>query len=208
MRCLPSLVAHWNERHRMICAYTINTFRHHIGPLAIAPCRLGISSAPCLDEPTPTPSTVMTSPQTNRLAALARNTAGPAKSSGFPHRFPGVPTSRFFTNPSSFLASTFLQPRSERTASPPLLGMTYISVATDPGAMALTLMLCRLHSLLSALVSWVTAPFDAVYDATRAPPMKELREAMLMIFPRRRGIMCRPADWQRMKREFRLTFRT
>lgn len=40
------------------------------------------------------------------------------------------------------------------------------------------------------------------------PPMNELSDATLMMWPRRRGIMCRPAPWQMMKRELRLTLST
>ena len=49
--------------------------------------------------------------------------------------------------------------------------------------MALTLMLNFAHSLLRALVIPPTAAFEAVYEATLAPPMNELREPTLMILP-------------------------
>lgn len=48
-----------------------------------------------------TPSTTSISPEMYALARLAKNTAGPIKSSGTPQRPPGMPLRRFDTNAGS-----------------------------------------------------------------------------------------------------------
>lgn len=83
-----------------------------------------------------------------------------------------------------------------------------MSVAIDPGAIALTRILCLLHSLLSALVRLATAALAAEYDATRFPPTYELRDATLIMFPRPLAIKCFPAAWEMKKSELRLMLTT
>jgi hypothetical protein len=70
---------------------------------------------------------------------------------------------------------------------------THMSVAILPGAIALTRMLCPLHSFDNALVTVTTAPFAAEYETTRDPPIYELSDAILMMFPLFLGIKCLPA---------------
>lgn len=66
-------------------------FPYQIAPFAIAP-----------------PSTTSISPVTYALALLARNSAGPMKSSGAPHLPPGIPLRRLDTNAGSCLATVLL----------------------------------------------------------------------------------------------------
>lgn len=105
-----------------------------------------------------TPSTISVSPVTNWLAPLARNTAGPIKSSGAPHRPPGVPLRRLLTNSGFCLAASFLRRQRGRKDT----HQADMSVAILPGAIELTRILCLAHSLLIALVRPATAALDAV----------------------------------------------
>ena len=83
-----------------------------------------------------------------------------------------------------------------------------MSVAMDPGAMAFTWILYLAHSFDNALVTRVTPPLDAAYDATRSPPIKLLRLATFKILPCLRGIIWRPAACEMKNRALRLTSST
>lgn len=108
---------------------------------------------------------VSTSPLTYALALLAKNTTAPLKSSGFPHLPAGILSKICLALVSFAIKASF------------------ISVDIYPGATALTLMPFPAHSLLSALVSCATPPFDAAYAGTVIPPWKVRREATFMILP-------------------------
>lgn len=89
------------------------------------------------------PSTVTTSPVTYALARLAKKSVTPLKSSGVPQRPIGILAKILPALSGSFSNASF------------------ISVATYPGAIALTLTPRADHSFDSAFVSCATPPFAA-----------------------------------------------
>lgn len=111
------------------------------------------------------PSITRSSPLTYPLALLARYTAAPLRSSGLPHRPAGIRDKMLLCLSSSAISGVF------------------ISVSMYPGAIAFTLIPRPAHSLLSALVSWATPPFEAAYAGTLKPPWKERMEPIFMIAP-------------------------
>lgn len=119
----------------------------------------------------------------------------PLKSSAFPHLPAGIL--------SLILLSLFSS----------LSKASFISVAMYPGAIALTVIPFAAHSLLKALVSWVTAPFDAAYAGTVRPPWKDRRDPKLIIVPFRVCLeevesICAPTSRQIVNVAFRFTCKT
>ena len=141
---------------------------------------------------TRTPSTTRISPLTYWLASLARNTIGPAKSCGWPQRPAGMRSEIWRRRVGSARSLVFLVRRWLSWAML-CLHATHMSVSMYPGHTALTCTFAFAHSLLRAFVSWPRAPFAAAYAGTVTPPWKVRREQKLIILPRLRGSMCRPA---------------
>src|SRR5215475_6486728 len=105
------------------------------------------------------PSTGIAAPVTEADAALARNTAIPAKSSGSPQRPAGVRASTRSCSPGICWRAPFVS-----------------SVLMNPGRIAFTWMLSFAHAAASDRVSWTIPPL-------LAPPKSESIEPMLTIFP-------------------------
>ena len=156
------------------------------------------------------PSTTSTCPETYALDLLAKYTTLPLKSSGTPHRPAGILSLMLFSRFSSASKAVFISVamylvRSQHTLSSP-------NLRTYPGAIALTVTPFEVHSFDSALVSCVTAPFDAAYAGTVNPPWKDSKLAKFMILPRRPVTgegssvsICAPTSRQIVKTVVRLT---
>src|SRR6188508_1797162 len=119
------------------------------------------------------PSTRIAAPVTNADAALARNTATPAKSSMVPHR------------PVGDLAST----RSCRPGTS-ARALRVRSVSTQPGNTAFTWMLSFAQAIARDLVSCTMPPLLAPYTGANDAPKIDMIDPMLMTFPPPTPFMC------------------
>src|SRR5882757_1296809 len=120
------------------------------------------------------PSAANTCPVTKLAASEAKNTAAPANSSSCPNRCIGVRSRNSF-------------PRSVPSSNP-----AFNSVRKTPGAIPFTQTPFVAHSIASDFVSEATAALLAEYAATSCSATNEAIDAMLMMRPYFRSIMCRP----------------
>src|SRR5437764_6857296 len=111
-------------------------------------------------------------------ASLARNTAGPAISSGRPHRPIGTPC--------IIIAETASSSHRSRLSS----------VAVQPGHSALTRTPAGPHSIASDRVMETTAALLAPYGLTNGAPASPATDATLTTEPDFRSSRCGPTAWQ------------
>jgi hypothetical protein len=111
-------------------------------------------------------------------ASLARNTAGPAISSGRPQR------------PIGTLAMTDWPP------SGAVRRISFRSVAVQPGHSALTRIPAGAHSTARVLVTEMTAALEAPYGMRPGVADMPATDATLITEPRPRSRRCAPTAWQ------------
>ncbi len=133
------------------------------------------------------PSSTSTWPVMYDDAALARNTAPPAISSGWAQRRIGT-------------VATVAGPAVSSSHR-----LRFSAVAVQPGHSALTRTPSAAHSTASDLVSEISPALAAPYGARNGAALTPATEATLMTEPVPRSTRCRPAAWQTYMAESRFS---